>query len=188
MRQYCSLLALGFLSIMAVWGSGPEAPGVRNFHQVNDHIYRGGQPTGHGWESLAKIGVKSVIDLRRDGEEGHSLKAEAQAVQALGMRYVSMPMNGLVAPRDEDVRQILRLMDSKDPVFVHCKLGKDRTGTAIGAYRIAREGWQNDKALAEAKAYGLHWFEVGMKRYLDGFQPPVELAVAASDLTPSARP
>ena len=117
-----------------------------------------------GWANLAKLGVKTVIDLRREGEDGeHSTKAEAKAVQAAGMHYVNVPMNGIVAPEAAQISRIMTLLDSKDPVLVHCKKGKDRTGTVIACYRIAHERWTNQKAMAEAKSLGLHWIEVGME-------------------------
>ena len=147
-----------------------SAPGVPNFHQVNDHIYRGAQPTGEGFNNLAKLGVKIVIDLRREGEDGdHFTQAESKAVQAAGMRYVNIPMNGIVAPRDADIAKVMQLFNGSDPVFVHCKLGKDRTGTVVACYRIAHDQWQNQKALTEAKSIGLHWVEMGMKKYISSF-------------------
>jgi tyrosine-protein phosphatase SIW14 len=166
------LLALAFVfASMPAWATTIEAPGVPNFRQVNDHIYRGAQPTDHGWKSLADLGIKTVIDLRRDGEEGgHSIAAEARAVEANGMRFVSIPMNGLVAPSDEQISRILALFDSGEPTFVHCRRGKDRTGTAIACYRIAHEQWTNQKAMDEARSLGLHWIEIGMKRYIMAFR------------------
>src|ERR1039457_2783323 len=71
-----------------VWAAGAPAPGVPNFHQVNERIYRGAQPNGEGWDSLAKLGVKTVIDLRPESE--HSCKAEKGAVEAAGMHYVNL--------------------------------------------------------------------------------------------------
>ncbi len=159
-------------------------PGIRNFHQVNSHIYRGGQPAGEAWRGLAGLGVKTVIDLRRESEGGHSLAAEARAVKAAGMRYVSVPMNGVVAPDDADIAKILGILNSGEPVFVHCKEGKDRTGTVIACYRIAHDRWKNDKALREAKSYGMHWVEFGMKSYIQDFRAPVQLADSATDAQP----
>ncbi|HTS30733.1 MAG TPA: tyrosine-protein phosphatase [Bryobacteraceae bacterium] len=148
-----------------------QAPGVPNFHQINDHVYRGAQPTSQGWESLSKLGVKVVLDLRRDGENGeHSIAAESRAVTAAGMRYVNIPMNGIVAPRDADISKALEIFNGPDPVFVHCKLGKDRTGTVVACYRISHDGWENRKAMDEAKSIGLHRIEFGMKRYIAAFQ------------------
>jgi len=145
-----------------------DAAGVPNFHQVNASLYRGGQPTADGWASLAKLGVKTVIDLRRVGE--HSTEAEARAVEAAGMRYVNFPMNGFDTPTAESVAPILARFGDDDVVFVHCKLGMDRTGSVVAAYRMAHDGWSSDQALAEALANGLHWYERGMMRFIRGYR------------------
>jgi tyrosine-protein phosphatase SIW14 len=144
-------------------------PSIPNFHQVNDHVFRGAQPAADAWQALAKLGVKTVIDLRRPDE--HSTDAEAQAVTAAGMKYFNFPMKGVVAPSDEQVSKILAMLDSKEPVFIHCKRGADRTGAVIACYRIARDGWQHKQALSEAKSLGMSWTQVGLKRYVMSFQP-----------------
>ena len=146
-----------------------ETPAIPNFHQVNDHIYRGGQPAPEAWESLAKMGVKTVIDLRREDE--HPTAEEARAVAALGMSYVNLPMKGVVAPSDEQIAKALALLDSQGPVFVHCQRGSDRTGTVIACYRISHDGWQRPQALKEAKSYGMGLVQVGLKHYIMSFQP-----------------
>jgi tyrosine-protein phosphatase SIW14 len=171
-------LALVFAAGSA-WGAAVAAPGVPNFHQVTDTIYRGAQPADQGWKSLAGLGIKVVIDLRREGEDGHSTAAEAKAVQAAGMRYVHVPMAGLVAPSNAQIDKVVTLFASGEPVFVHCKRGKDRTGTAIACYRIRQQGWLNAKALSEAKSLGLHWIELGMKSYINSYKAPAIQASTA---------
>lgn len=179
------VLAAGLISLPAFAGN-IEAPGVPHFYAVNDHIYRGAQPSDGGWNSLAKLGVKTVIDLRRDGETGgHSIKAEASAVEAAGMRYVSVPMAGLFAPSDEDVRKVLDILESGDPVFVHCRKGKDRTGTVIACYRIEHDGWTNKKAMKEAKSLGIHFVEFGMKNYISHYKPSSAGIEGAPETKPS---
>jgi protein tyrosine phosphatase (PTP) superfamily phosphohydrolase (DUF442 family) len=155
------------LSVLA-WAGDIPVSGIPNFHKTNERLYRGGQPTGDAWDSLARLGVKTVIDLRREDE--HSTEAEARAVKAAGMRYVNVPMNGRVVPRETDIIKILTILDSGDRVFVHCKQGKDRTGTVVACYRIAADGWENRKALSEAKSLGMHWYSLGMKSYILGFR------------------
>lgn len=175
------VMALLSVPVCAKCSADPAAPGVPNFHRVNGSIYRGGQPTAQGWTSLERLGVKTVIDLRREGE--HSTKAEQQAVEAAGMHYVNVPMKGIVAPTDETILKVLALLQSSSggPVFVHCRRGVDRTGTVIACYRIAHDGWKNQKALDEAKSYGMHWFEIGLKRYVLTFSPTPQRVSAAPD-------
>ena len=187
-RCFCKLIRVLVLAVSAIPAGAADlvAPGVPNFHQVDGHIFRGGQPTNVGWSSLAKLGVKTVIDLRRSDE--HSTAAEAQAVKAAGMQYINVPMNGGKAPNEADVRKIFDLFDSNQSVFVHCREGKDRTGTVIACYRIMRDHWQNSKALQEAESYGMHWIEIGMKRYIRNFQPFVEHAEVTDSRSFAVRP
>ena len=162
------------IAILASWWSilfSQEAAirltGVPNFVRVDDYVYRGGQPTNQGLAGLAKAGIKTVIDLRNGTEQ---LQPEKSVVEALGMRYVHVPMRSLEAPQDNDVRRVLALLDSREPVFVHCRRGKDRTGTVIACYRIEHDKWPNQKALAEAKASGMSSFEWDMQRFILHFE------------------
>jgi len=148
------------------------APGIPNFHQVNDRIYRGGQPTNKAWDALAHLGIRTVVDLRLENE--HPTFLEARAVEAAGMHYVSLPMNYLSAPTDKQIAKALALLDADFPgaIFIHCRRGADRTGTVIACYRISHDHWANQKALVEAKSLGMSWLEWGMQNYVTHFQPP----------------
>jgi len=166
LRKVLPALALS-ISIAASLTAG--TPAVPNFYQVNDHVYRGGQPSAEAWQGLAQMGVKTVVDLRREDE--HSTAAEAQAVAAAGMKYINVPMKGVVAPSDAQIAKILAVLDSQEPVFVHCKRGADRTGAVIACYRIRHDGWQREQALHEAKSFGMSSLQFGLKRYIMSFQP-----------------
>src|SRR5262245_13814994 len=96
-----ALAALAVSFSIPVWPVLAEAPAIPNFHQVNESVYRGGQPAPEAWPILAKMGIKTVIDLRRVDE--HDTAAEAQAVGAAGMNYVNVPMKGVVAPADGQI-------------------------------------------------------------------------------------
>src|ERR1700757_5268403 len=93
-RVLCVFLTCG-LPLLA--GS---APGIKNFDQVDTHVYRGGQPTSEGIQHLAKIGVKTIVDLR---EPGGRSKAEESAVSGAGMKYVNVPMTGLNPPTEAEI-------------------------------------------------------------------------------------
>ena len=161
--------ALALSLCLPVWPVLAGNPSIPNFHQVNEHIYRGGQPPPEAWPDLAKLGIKTVIDLRREDE--HSTVEEARAVAAAGMTYVNVPMNGVVAPRNEQIVKVMALLNSQEPVFVHCKRGVDRTGTVIACYRVAHDHWQRGQALQEAKSFGMGWAQMGLKHYIMAFQP-----------------
>jgi tyrosine-protein phosphatase SIW14 len=168
----CRKLAICLAATLVTLPAAPadnEAPGIPNFHRVNEHLYRGGQPDGTGWQSLAKLGVKTVIDLRLGSE--HSIDQEAQAVGAAGMRYISQPMSRLTAPSTQAIVKILTLLDShaEGPVFVHCRRGADRTGTVIACYRITHNQWTNQDALKEANSYGMSSLELGMRHFIQSF-------------------
>jgi len=153
--------------------SNVEVPGVPNFHQVNEHVYRGAQPHGQGFAGLAKIGVKTVIDLR--GE-----RSEQAEVERTGMHYVRLAWNGYKAPSDSQMATVLGLLnnDSAWPVFIHCRRGADRTGTAIACYRISHDHWTNQQALAEAKTFGMSSLEVAMQHFILGFIAPPTAFIA----------
>jgi uncharacterized protein (TIGR01244 family) len=177
------------LLVLAVplWAADAAAPGVPNFHEVSARIYRGAQPQGEGWDSLAKLGVKTVIDLRPGSE--HSTTAEKRAVEAAGMHYVNVPLSGVHAPPDRKISQVLGLMDdSASPVFVHCRRGADRTGTVIACYRVRHDGWSNRRALREATSYGMSWIEFGMQRYVLSFHPAGAPPAAPPAPPPPATP
>ena len=163
-----AFIAIAFLSL-PVFAADPQAAGVPNFHQVNQIVFRGGQPSNDGWASLHKLGVLTVVDLRREDE--HSSKAEQQAVEAAGMHYVNVPLQGVVSPPPEKIAKVLALLNGPDPVFVHCKRGADRTGTVIACYRMSHDRWDSKRALAEAKSFGMSMFQVGMKSYVRSYQP-----------------
>ena len=159
--------------------AGSSVQGIKNFYEVDSHVYRGAQPSDSGFEYLAKLGVKTVVDLRESGDRASQ---EEQEVTALGMKYINVPMSGLTPPTQAQTSEILGLLEdnSTGPVFVHCMRGADRTGAIIGAYRVDHDHWSNDRALSEAKEDGMGFFQGPREDYIRNFQPRV---IEASNVT-----
>jgi protein tyrosine/serine phosphatase len=144
--------AMLVLTGMAVSVSqNPKTTGaIRNFGKVNENYYRGSQPTAEQFAQLKALGIKTVIDLRKDSRAG----AQEQ-VHALGMQYFNLPLKASRAATEEQTNYFLQLVnDPKNwPVYVHCKGGRHRTGALTAVYRITHDGWTADQAFAEMKTY-----------------------------------
>ena len=170
--RYRLPISLIVLSLPALAGS---APGISNFDQVDAHVYRGGQPTEEGFHYLAKLGVKTIVDLR---EADSRSQAEQRAVTAAGMTYVNVPMTGLTPPTDAELTRILALLEdsTSGPVFVHCRRGADRTGAVIAAYHIDHDKWDNVHALQDAKSHSMSMFQFPRMAFIRTFQPRTAVA------------
>lgn len=123
--------------------------GVPNFAEVTPELYRGGQPTVDGLQALAASGINIVIDTR-----GFDQREQAE-VTRLGMQYIAIPWH-CPFPKDNVFASFLAVLRDhpRRKIFVHCRLGDDRSGMMIASYRMAEEGWTSAQAMDEMKAGG----------------------------------
>jgi uncharacterized protein (TIGR01244 family) len=163
------VLLLALLSFAAIAQQAePRYQDLPNFHQVNEHLYRGGQPEDGGLRKLAELGVKTVINLRGASKQTQTEEAEART---LGMQYFNIPMSSAGRPREEQVSRVLEIIETlkNAPVFVHCRRGSDRTGAIVAIYRIKRDGWTAERALVEAKQYGMGLVQFRKRDYIKDY-------------------
>jgi protein tyrosine phosphatase (PTP) superfamily phosphohydrolase (DUF442 family) len=145
--------------------------GVPNLAEVTPNLYRGGQPTERGLRSLAKLGISIVVDGRG---ESRARNRERHEVVKLGMQYVAIPWH-CPFPKDAVFARFLLLIrqNREKKIFVHCRLGDDRVGMMIAAYRMAEQGWTAEEAMQEMKAEGFtsshHFICPGLARYEKSF-------------------
>jgi protein tyrosine/serine phosphatase len=151
-----------FLVILAVsaisFAKGHSDPAfsnikIRNFGQMDQRFYRGAQPNEQDYKDLQGLGIKTVIDLRSDSES-----YEKRDVEALGMRYINIPMSDSDYPKAEQIDQFLKLVDnpSTGKFFVHCAGGRHRTGVMGAVYRFNHYHWSFDQVYAEMKDYDFY--------------------------------
>ena len=182
------LAALAVLLIGA--GSAARAENARlsairidNFGIVNDHYYRGAQPTAADYPDLAALGVKTVIDLTRDGRDD-----EKGLVEAAGMKFVRIPLTTTEAPAEMAITQFLALVNdpANQPVYVHCQGGRHRTGTMTAIYRMTQDGWTPARAYEEMKQYRFEGFpgHPALKNFVLGYKPSNERLNLAKATTP----
>lgn len=160
-------------------------PGVANFQKLNDHVYRGAQPTDEGFRNLAKLGIHTIVNLR---EAGGRSQNEMKIVSAVGMHYINVPMKGMQAPSNESIAKVLALLEdtASGPVFVHCQRGADRTGGVIACYRIEHDHWQPERALSEARSLGMSWYQWAIQEFVRNYQPKIIHAAAPKALEAGA--
>jgi protein tyrosine/serine phosphatase len=152
---YAGLVAV-LLLLALMYGTAPARvsaiPGVsiKNFGKINDHYYRGSQPTQEEFAQLMRIGIKTVIDLRMD-----NLPIEAEWTHALGLKYFNLQMKASTPATEQQTSQFLALANDPAnwPVYVHCKGGRHRTGAMTAVYRITQDGWTADQAYREMTEY-----------------------------------
>lgn len=144
------MLALAGVITSAQKGIVIEPPPIENFGKVNDNYLRGSQPTRAQMTALKAMGVKTIIDLRKDYVEG-----ERRWAEELGLNYFNLPLKPSRPATKEQTEYFLNLVNDPGnaPVYVHCKGGRHRTGAMTAVYRIAHDGWTAEQAFVEMKKY-----------------------------------
>ena len=155
---------------------------IKNFGQMDERIFRGGQPKEDEFKELAALGIKTVIDLREDPED-----YEKGNVEALGMRYVNIPMIAKKYPESTQVEQFLKLVDNPDTgkFFVHCAGGRHRTGVMGAVYRFNHYKWDYEQVYAEMKKYDFYtrWGHGDFKKFVRDYAENIEKENAAAAAT-----
>jgi len=160
---------------------GPlDLPGIsiKNFGVVDGRIYRGGQPAKDEYSELARLGVKTVIDLRKDSQSSSRGLAEAA-----GLTYVNIAIDDHGAPSMDDAAAFLKAVDaSTGPVYVHCAGGRHRTGSMIAVWRMTRDKWSLDQAYKEMLDYDFYTRNGhgGFKTFVEDYSKSVQSAPVAT--------
>lgn len=148
------------------WAQAMDVPGLPDLHRVNDRIYRSAQPTATGFRNLAKLGVKTVISLRRTIDD-----SPLAAGTGLDLIHIKITTRHVADDNSAKIVQALRsLRDSQaqGPVLLHCTHGADRTGLICALWRILYQGWSRDEALDELinGGFGFHAVWINIPHYL----------------------
>jgi protein tyrosine/serine phosphatase len=166
---------------------------IKNFGQMDEYFYRGAQPKPGDYETLAALGIKTIIDLRDDATSYEKPEAEAA-----GIRYVNIPMNDKKKPPEEQVSTFMALVDdpANRPFYVHCAGGRHRTGLVGAVYRYNKYGWDFDQVYQEMKNYDYYsrWGHGSIKDYVEEYyvrmkaNKPFAPAADANEVKPPTQP
>ncbi len=133
-------------------------PGLRNVGRVSPTVYRGAQPSAEGYATLKMMGIRTVINIRK--------KSGKDAVENAGLESVEIPVNSFGSLDNDTIKKIITVIadPSKQPVFIHCRRGKDRTGAVVAAYRMEVDGWSFEQAEEEMQAFGFSRLYYNLKK------------------------
>jgi protein tyrosine/serine phosphatase len=159
--RHCAAVLLVLLSVSGLlWAKNDAAATlarvrIDNFGRINGNYYRGAQPDATDYRDLAAVGIKTVIDLTRDG-----CADEKRLVERAGMKFYRIPLTTSERPSEAAIARFLRLVDdpANQPIYVHCQGGRHRTGVMTAVYRMTHDSWTADKAYAEMKQYRFEGF------------------------------
>lgn len=167
-RPHCIalLLATVFASMTVAQDLSAPPISIKNFGKVNDKYYRGSQPSAEQFEDLKRLGVKTIIDLRKDRVEQASDWA-----RAAGLQYINIPLTTKKAATEDQTNEFLKIVNdpASQPVYVHCKGGRHRTGQMTAIFRITNDGWTSDQAYKEMKKYDFEdtfFYPRSLKKYV----------------------
>ena len=134
-----------------------------NLAVVTPVLVRGGQPTQEGLLLLKNSGVKTIVDLRNEED---IVNRESRAARQLGLGFENIPMDVFNEPSEATITRFLKIVNDpeKQPVYVHCLHGQDRTGTMVAIYRLQDQGWRAEQAYQEMLNHG---FRAGLVRLSD---------------------
>ncbi len=140
-----------------------------NFRTVRDgKLYRCKQLTPKLFGKYAKAhGITTVLNLRTNSVRRPSWEKEKRAIEQQGCKVVSVPMRGFMYPTPEQVSTLLKFFkQTTGPVLIHCRRGRDRTGTVAALWRIEYEGATYAQAQRELTFWKHGHLGLPMKRFL----------------------
>jgi len=132
-----------------------EVAGITNFSRVDATVGCGGATAPAAMAGLKNEGFVSVINLRLAGESGADVDAGRAAAQAAGLKYIHLPFDASKPDHAVVEKFLTSVADrSNQPVYIHCG-SANRVGAVWMIKRALQDGWDIDKARAEAEAIGL---------------------------------
>lgn len=183
--QHALLALITILSLTAVCSAQKEISTdastikLKNFGQMDERFYRGGQPKEKDYKALAELGIRTIIDLREDPEPYEKPMAES-----LGMTYVNIPMIAKKYPTPEATEMFLKTVNNPatGKFFVHCAGGRHRTGVMGAVYRIQFYNWNFDQVYKEMKQYDFYtsWGHGAFKDFVQDYSAQMQQSKTAA--------
>ena len=131
-----------------------EAPeGVRNYTRIDATVACAGATPAEAMPALKQLGFASVINFRTAEEEGANIGASQAAASQAGLKYIHIPFR---APNPNVTEEFLTAIanTANQPAYIHCA-SANRVGAMWFIKRVKQDGWDQERAMAEAETIGL---------------------------------
>ena len=146
------LLLFAGLSLALARTAGAQIPesmdpaDIAKYRVVRPGLATGGKPSPEALDRLKALGFKTVVDLRTEVE---GTATEKQALEAQGLRYVSVPITAATFSA-ADVAAVANVINdpAAGPVLLHCA-SANRVGAVWAVLQV-----QQGRSLEEAQAAG----------------------------------
>ncbi len=121
---------------------------IYNFRSLSPDLLTSGQPTASQLREIARTGVQTVTNLALPTSD-NALPDEEKLVRSLGMEYIHIPVKW-EHPTPTDLERFLEIMQTQAgrKLLVHCAANY-RASCFVALWRILRQGWSREPALAE---------------------------------------
>ncbi len=120
-----------------------------NRHRLDKNAWRAAQPAPHQIRQAARLGVRTIVNLRGERLCG-SYWLEQAACKRHGIKLVDYQVRSRAAPSLEELRGARDLFERIEyPMLMHCKSGADRAGLMSVLYKHLRGGVPMEQAIKE---------------------------------------
>jgi tyrosine-protein phosphatase SIW14 len=135
------------------------------FHRLDATYMRGSTPAKGGIETLKRLGVKTVVDLRSTYDHTDDIGV---ATERSGMVYYWLPTSVWDPPTDAKAQEFVSVVadESKGPFYVFCADGLNRVGEMSAIYRVAKSKWTVDQAIKEIDDFGFNPYYWNLRSYV----------------------
>lgn len=156
MAKQTPLLKQKYLAIQESWADGITTPFQRffahfdahlgdhaflralwtNLNPIDDNAWRSNQPSPRQVKKLAKLGIKTIVNLRGPSRWG-SYILEKEACEKYGIEFINHRMYSRRMPTFEELLKTKAMFEALEgPVLFHCKSGADRAGICSVLYQM----------------------------------------------------